>query len=382
MTDPVETLIIGGGISGLGCARRLCDAGAPFGLLTDRLGGRMYHSPDGRMNFGACYINADYRHIRRYVRRGLRFRLADAWCQTNGTPHTLLEWRNLRFVPGLLRLARRLHELRQVFRAFRRAAEKIAPCDLLPRFPLLQRYIRQPAGELIQELRLGQLHDDYLKPAFMSTCFVDPVQANALFYLGVNFPLVVPTWVGDFTHTYEQLTRGFRDRIVLDRVMGLTEQESGRWEVRTAAGRNYLARRVVLAVPYHNAREIYPVPQPPLATPATVLHVRGRRRPLFRGKRFVLFHPEQTGLALIWKQTAGHDLLYALRPTPDLSEAYEEVAVLQAVTWRTAIVLSGADWAPMRLRPTLFQVGDYNVCGLEDSFITGLCAANQILRDV
>jgi len=41
MVEPFEAVIIGGGISGLACARRLCDAKASFLLVTDHLGGRM-----------------------------------------------------------------------------------------------------------------------------------------------------------------------------------------------------------------------------------------------------------------------------------------------------------------------------------------------------
>ena len=92
-----ETLIVGGGVSGLACARRLHERRRDFVLVTDRLGGRMHHSPDGRMNFGATYVNEDYRHVGRYVRRGVRFRLREAFCQGNGTMTTLLDWGNVRF---------------------------------------------------------------------------------------------------------------------------------------------------------------------------------------------------------------------------------------------------------------------------------------------
>ena len=48
------------------------------------------------------------------------------------------------------------------------------------------------------------------------------------------------------------------------------------------------------------------------------------------------------------------------------------------VTWKTAVVVSDANWAPAVLERGLYLVGDHNLCGLEDSYITGLCAANQI----
>jgi glycine/D-amino acid oxidase-like deaminating enzyme len=379
MADVLETLIIGGGISGLGCARQLCDAGRPFLLVTDRLGGRMHHSPDGTMNFGACYITADYRHIQRYVRRGYRFRLRDAWAQgRDGRMTSLFEWRNLRLAGPLLGLVLRLRELRAVMQRFRRDAEHTAQKDLLPRYPLFQRYIRQPAGELIEELGLGELHERYFKPTFLTTCFTDPLAGNALFYLGVLLPLIIPTWVADFTNSYDLLTAGYQECIAIDRVVHLA-RAGDRWEIGSAAGKAYQARNVVLAVPYHNARALYPVPAPKLVTSATVIHARGRRRPPFRGKRFVLMPPEKTGMTLVWQQRAGNDLIYSLRPQPDLAAVYEAAEVAASVTWKTAIVLSGADWVPLRLEPNLYLVGDYNLCGLEDSLITGLCAANHII---
>ena len=42
-----ETIIIGGGISGLACARHLHDANIPFVLIADRLGGRLALSKRG-----------------------------------------------------------------------------------------------------------------------------------------------------------------------------------------------------------------------------------------------------------------------------------------------------------------------------------------------
>src|SRR5262245_22718813 len=125
MNDHVETLIVGGGISGLGCARTLHNAGHPFLLVTDRLGGRMYHSADGSMNFGATYVNADYHCTLRYVDRGLPFQLRQVYGHANGRPVQLLHWRNLRSWRPYVRLVTYLRRFRQALLAFRKDSEHV-----------------------------------------------------------------------------------------------------------------------------------------------------------------------------------------------------------------------------------------------------------------
>lgn len=380
LEETTSTLIIGGGISGLACARRLHDSGHPFLLVTDRLGGRMYHRPDGSANLGATYVNADYLHVSRYVGRGIPFRLREAYCENNGQLTTLLNWRNLRFAPAAVRLVLRLRQLRRALLAFRLDAERTPQRDLLVKHPLIARYAKQSVPHLIDELALGPLHDRYFKLAFQATCFVDPLQVNALFYLGTLFPVIVPTWVADFTHTYERLTAGYQTCLRTDYVTTLSRGEGGLWHAGTAAGHGYAAHNVVIAAPYHNASVFYPVPRPRLPVSGTMLAVRGTRRPTYGDKRFVLLHPEKTGVALVWRQQSGLDLVFCTRPKPDLNIVYEAPEVSDAVTWKTAVVVSDGEWSPLRLEDGLYLVGDYNLCGLEDSFITGLCAANHIIR--
>ena len=381
MAGPIDTLIIGGGISGLSCARRLGDARRDFLLVTDRLGGRMHHSPGGSMNFGATYVTADCRRVSRYVGRGLPVRLHEVHCLNHGEATTLFHWPNLAFARPAARLIRRLRELRATLHAFRKEAEYTPQKELRPSYPLIDRYARQPAGELIEELHLGPLHDHYFKLAFQATCFIDPLEANALFYLAVLFPVIVRTWVADFTNTYDLLTAGYREKIRIDRVTALTRDGQGLWEIRTAADQVHLASNVVIAAPYHNARQLYAVPRPHRCTAVMVLHVRGRRKPPFAGRRFVLVPANRTGVILVWRQRSGVDQVFSLCREPDLAGIYEASEVLDSVSWNTAIVVSGADWAPLVLEPNLYLAGDYNLCGLEDAFITGLCAANQIIRE-
>ena len=64
---------------------------------------------------------------------------------------------------------------------------------------------------------------------------------------------------------------------------------------------------------------------------------------------------------------------------PDLSAYYEHHEIVGRVGWKTAVQLATSGWRPLAPRPGLFTIGDYNICGLEDSYITGLFAANRII---
>ena len=56
MKKKYNTIIIGGGISGLACGRILADKKEDFLLLTKELGGRMRTSKSHLVDYGASYM--------------------------------------------------------------------------------------------------------------------------------------------------------------------------------------------------------------------------------------------------------------------------------------------------------------------------------------
>ena len=69
-----ETVIVGAGIAGLACARRLHDSERSFLLITKNVGGRVRTSVDGTVNLGAYYVRDDYSHVNQFVDRGRRMK--------------------------------------------------------------------------------------------------------------------------------------------------------------------------------------------------------------------------------------------------------------------------------------------------------------------
>jgi hypothetical protein len=64
---------------------------------------------------------------------------------------------------------------------------------------------------------------------------------------------------------------------------------------------------------------------------------------------------------------------------PDFERFFREHRVVELHHWNPAFNLEGDALLECERGESLYLIGDGNVCGLEDSFITGLYAADRIL---
>lgn len=363
----------------MSAARRLHEAGRKFLLVTDRLGGRMYHSDDGTMNFGAIYISEDYKHVSRFVGRGQKLRVSEIYAKNSAKLLPLVHWSNLRYAFPLLRLVRLLRRFRKDLNQFRKEAEFVPQHEILPKYPFLQQLVHMSALQFIEKFKLGYFIEQFSRYSFATTWFAQIEETNAFFYLVALLPLIIKIYVADFSSTYEKLTNGFQSAIVYDKIKMLRRISEKSFTVTTFREKQFMAKNAIIAVPHHNAKLFYDVPKPHLAKPATVMYLRGKRRNEYKDKKFMMLDPEGASVVLIWQQRDNKDLLISLSPKPNLYEYYSDYEILGQVTWRTAMVISNSKWVPMKLEDNLFLAGDYNLSGLEDSYISGRCAANQII---
>jgi hypothetical protein len=378
----LDTLIIGGGIAGLACARRLSQAGRDFRLITDRLGGRMFAGETPMRNFGAMYVTDDYRHVRQFVDRGVRLRRRDVFYRHGDELLPLLHPRVLRQGRALTRIFAELVELRRQLNRLRAACPMVCQADLLRRDPFLERLTSEPAAEFVKRNGLADFGGVYVDPVVNATVFAATGQVNTFYYLAALTPVLVPTYLGDFSRTLDRLTAGYREKVLLDRVLAVATSSRGDFQVTTAE-LDLRARNIVVATPAHNLREFFPEIDRSgedglMEIPMVTLHVRGRRRPEYRLGKIVYLGPGEVATVLL-AISPGLDVLFTRAPDPDLSPYYEQCEIIARVRWKTAVQLSRAAWRPLAPRPGLFTIGDYNLCGLEDSYLTGLYAANRII---
>jgi len=383
MCRKIETIIIGGGIAGLACARRLHDQGREFRLLTDRLGGRMHSLEKALHNFGAIYITSDYRYVRRYVRKGERVRMHRVAFWDNDRFITILNPRNCRRAKAIARLYRELLNFRRHFNQLRTRSPWVCQAKLLQSDPWLERTVREPATEFVRRHDFNEIDQIFTNSILRSTVFAETDQVNTFYYLACLMPILLPTYIADFSKTIGKLTAGFSHHISLTKVLSLKQKRDGLYEVTT--DREQLkCRHVVVATPCHNTRTFCPeldctdddrVCEIPIST----LHVSGRRRSEFQPGKTAFLPPEHPVTVLMPIGNGGPEILFGHKSDPDLTPFFDEYRITDCVSWKTGIILSGPKWRPLSPRMNLYTIGDYNICGLEDSFLTGLFAANQIL---
>jgi glycine/D-amino acid oxidase-like deaminating enzyme len=322
----VDTIIIGGGISGLACARRLHAAGRDFRLVTDRLGGRMYAGHSPMQNFGATYITKDYRHVRGIVRRGPRLPRRDAYFADRETCLPLYHPRILGHGRALCRFLPRLIEFRRRFNQFRAASPHACQAELLRQDPLLERMVKQPADEFVREHRLQQLQTAYIDPVLSATVFATVKDVNSFYLLAVLLPVLVPTYLADFSETLALMTAGFREHILIDRVVAVEASPRGTYQVSTF-DRDLEARNLVVATPAHNTRVFFPEldlqdEHGLLQVPMFALHVEGLRHRRYQPGKLVYLKPDESATVLL-PIRPGFDLLFAPTSDPDLSPYYQ-----------------------------------------------------------
>lgn len=373
--EHIDNLIVGGGVSGLACARRLHDSGIPFVLVTDHLGGRLLASKRGHP-LGAVMVHDDYFHMLQHTRRSSRSGLLHSyiWNGTRGV-HVLLRVDFLR----MLRFRGVLRRFRESLNRLRSRTPHTCQKELMEMDPWLRELVSQSARDFVQEHDIESLAERLLGPLAGAVFLCDWEQLNAFhFCVGVNFTSGRPRRA-DWGDTVASLTQGYSDRIVIDEVESVEKTDGGEAYQVATRERRYVAKRVVLSTPVAASAPLMRVPDDAQQIPCHVFHLHGRRRSLYRPKGSLVMDPLDE-IKIFDVQPDGIDVVYSTHAAPDFGRYYETYTLVEHHFWRPAIQLSRAEWRPLQPRPNLFTIGDYNICGLEDSYVTGLFAANKIIE--
>ena len=375
MARRVETVIIGGGIAGLACARRLHDSQRPFLLITENLGGRICTSADGAVNLGAYYVRSDYSHVNQFVDRGRRIKRRRILRGDEDGSFTRSDLPLLRHPAQVVRFLRLMREFRRHYETFKHDCLLVSQAEAIRADPLLWDLYHEPASRFIERHRIEELNRSYLAPVVRATAFT-PVDRLTAFTLLVGvLDFVVPTF--EYRFRVDVLTDGFDDALLLDSVTDV-ESSSDHYAIRTHRGDDVVADNVVVATPIDVSARLLDLGSVKGPVSAHIFLVKGDLLRPWASAMISLF-PEGDPILGLARQADGSTLLSTAVADPDFARLFSTWEVLEHHDWNPAFHLVGTALLECEQKPGLYLVGDHNVCDLEDAYITGVHAANRIL---
>jgi hypothetical protein len=370
-----ETVIVGGGIAGLACARLLADNQRGFVLISEDVGGRVRRSQEGGANLGAYYVRADYLHVNRFVERGRRIRRRQMLRGRDDGSFTRSDLPLLRHLPQTVRFIRLMREFRRHYDGFKRECLLVSQADAIKADPLLWDLYREPARQFVRRHRIDDIARSYLEPAIQGTGFTSLDRLTAFTLLVGILPTVIP--IHEYAFRLDRLTAGFESSLLTDTVTELAPTPDG-YVVHTQQNGSFSAANVVVATPTAVSARLLALESVKAPLAAHMFLVEGQLRQPWASATYSLF-PEKHSVFAIAQLPTGATLFCTAAGDPDLALYFHSWEVVEHHHWDPAFHLQGDALLDCEQRPGLYLVGDHNVCDLEDTYITGHHAATRIL---
>lgn len=374
MKESHDTIIVGAGIAGLACAHTLHRDGRSFKIISEDIGGRIRTSKDGQVNYGAALVSADYDHVFPHIELVERIKMSDLYFHGSGRSYPMFSPRIIQYGLQPLRLLRELKKFRKAYAKFRKDTETMSQKEVIESDPYLKKLFFQKADEFAKEKNISGFCHAYLCQGLYPLAFTSSAAYNAFLYLHFLQPLIMP--MHTFRFKKDEMIQPFKEHITIDSVVAVEKIDNG-YLVKTKKNA-FQAKNVVVATPLNTSRKLLGISGGKLGVNSYVIHVDGALKDEYKSGKARLFHPPEV-VSSIFTQRDGSHLVYSSDDKIDLEKFFDSFKIIDQVFWEPAEFMLGAELLDSNQGKNLYMIGDYNVGGLEASFITGVYAANQIV---
>lgn len=366
-----ETIIIGAGVAGLGCASQLTKHKRDFLIITEDIGGRITTSDDGHVNYGAYFVLSNYKHILPFVEKGEKLhpffvefhdRRKHYYHLITMCTHSI----------QTLRLLLMIWRFKSKYEQFKKQCEQSSQKCVIESDDYLKKLYSQSADEFIKEKGIAKIAHTFLSEGIYMCTFLPLSKVSAFDFMRLCLGLILPAY--EFTFFPDKATNGFKDKIKIDSVVSIKGHE-----IKTSDGKVFKARHIVVATPSPIAKELLGLKKLKAGANSYVFHLTGELKEKWKAGQFELFN-SGSDVIFIRKQNDGSYIFYSKIANPQLENYFLNPEIMYKKHWEPAFNIIGDELLDCEQGDNIYLAGDHNIIGLEDSYITGLLTANKILR--
>jgi hypothetical protein len=384
MNHQEKTIIIGGGIAGISCALKLREAGKPFVMIAERLGGRVYYDDELKVNFGAYFMVHNYENVKKILKK------ATPLSKTNGQYHNnekdyykIFRLKTLGQIPQFIRFGLTMVKFMRHYKRYKERCEIMSDRQAISSDPYIKRLFFQPALDFIDEKRFVGIHEDYFSKFSYACMAVKADQINALDYLIICIALVLPI----HRHVFDNkgIAEMFKNELIIDSVTSIKRTDKG-YKVTTKSGKVLQEKYTVVATPGFVTKQLLDIPYIRESYMLSTSHVTGTLKKKYR-KYFMNLFAEGAPIIAISIQDDGSYIVHASVSTEEdyLDNYFDNYIINKKVTWEKALYTEGKDIVDEQVKEfgkNLYIAGEHNSVGMEPSAISGIYAANEIIRSM
>jgi predicted NAD/FAD-dependent oxidoreductase len=234
----------------------------------------------------------------------------------------------------------------------------------------------KPATQFIRENRIENVANDYVAKFTYACTGFGPDRFTALDFLNPSQGMITPIHRLKFEPA--AVAQKLGHHLTFDEITQVERLDCG-FRLTGRSGKNYLAENIVVATPAAVTKNLLNLPEIREASRFHVFHVRAVLKPVYRRYSLNLF-PYTSQFMLTSREHDGTYLIYALDQEVNLHQVCEQFEILSTRTWEKAMYISGSAFMEQQYGEGLYVAGDHNGLGLEPAAISGIYAANQIIR--
>lgn len=374
-----ETIVVGGGIAGMSCARKLKENGRDVLLITEDLGGRVCYDPKLHNNFGAVFCMENYDNAFKLLDEDGPLEVPLGKLMLHSSPTKAFKGMSptmIASVPQLLRFKSFMQKhFIPEYAAYKKDCETMPAAKALAKHPKIDRYYHMRASEIIDELGIAKAADNFISK-FAYACTGSRVnELNALDFLNVTQGIVVKLF--NFTLDREKFTNFLDGRVEIASVR-TAEKGDGGWTVRTEEGKTYTAKNLVIATTGLTTQKLLGIKEIRQPTKLVSYLVKGIPNQE-TAKAMAHYYSDEFDVIAIAQRPDGLFNIYS-RDEIDLGEHFSDYEIVDYRIWNEALFTYGTSVLEQDWDENCYIASDVNGLGVEPAAISGIYAANRILN--